>query len=59
MDLEEKIRILNNHLKARNFNKVIEGAHIILKKIPKNDYILNMIGMAYQGRTQFRKSINF
>ena len=53
MDLEEKIRILNNHLKARNFNKVIEGAHIILKKF-QNDYILNMIGMAYQGRTQFR-----
>jgi len=59
MDLVEKIKILNNHLKAKNFNKVIEGAHIILKKIPKNDYLLNLIGMAYQGRSQYRKSINY
>ena len=59
MDLVEKIRILNNHLKAKNFNKVIEGSHKILKKIPKNDYLLNLIGMAYQGRSQHNKAINY
>ena len=59
MDLVEKIRILNNHLKAKNFNKVIEGAHKILKKLPKNDYLFNLIGMAYQGRSQHNKAINF
>ena len=59
MDLVEKIKILNNHLKAKNFNKVIEGAHKILKKIPKNDYLLNLIGMAYQGRSQHNKAINY
>ena len=59
MDLVEKIRVLNNHLKAKNFNKVIEGGRKILKKIPKNDYLLNLIGMAYQGRSQHLNSINY
>jgi tetratricopeptide (TPR) repeat protein len=59
MDLVEKIKILNNHLKVKNFNKVIDGAHKILKKIPKNDYLLNLIGMAYQGRSQHNKAINY
>ena len=59
MDLVEKIRILHNHLKAKNFNKVIEGAHKILKRIPKNDYLLNLTGMAYQGRSQHNKAINY
>ena len=33
MDLVEKIKILQNHLNARNFKKVIEGSKILLNKI--------------------------
>ena len=49
MDLIEKVKILNNQLRAKNFKKVIDGSKVILKKNPNNDYILNMVGMAYQG----------
>ena len=34
MDLLEKIKILKNHLNAKNFKKVIEGANKLLKKNP-------------------------
>ncbi len=59
MNLVEKIKILNNHLKIKNFNRVIEDGKNILKKIPKNDYLLNLIGMAYQGKSQYSNSIKF
>ena len=59
MDLVEKIKILNNYLQTKNFNKVIEGGKKILKKIPNNDYLLNLIGMAYQGKSQYKNSIKF
>ena len=32
MDLVEKIKILQNHLKVRNFKKVIEGSKVLLNK---------------------------
>jgi len=57
MDLIEKVKILNNQLRAKNFKKVIDGSKVILKKNPNNDYILNMVGMAYQGLAQHRNSI--
>ena len=59
MDLVEKIRVLNNHLKAKNFKRVIEGSSKILKQIPKNDYLLNLTGMAYQGLSQHNNSIKY
>ena len=59
MDLLEKIKILNNHLGAKNFKKVIDGSKIILNKIPDNDYLLNLTGMAYQGLSQHENSIKF
>ena len=59
MDLVKKVSILNNYLKAKNFNKVIEDGQKILKKIPNNDYLLNLIGMAYQGRSQHNRAINY
>ena len=59
MDLVEKIKILNNHLAAKNFEKVIDGSAKILKKIPKNTYLLNLIGMAYQGLNQHKNSISY
>ena len=59
MDLRNKVKILNNYLQAKNFNKVIEEGKKVLKKIPNNDFILNLIGMAYQGKSQFKYSIQF
>ena len=59
MDLVEKIKNLNNYLKTKNFNKVIEGGRSILKKIPNNDYVLNLIGMAFQGKFQHKNAIKF
>ena len=59
MDLVEKIRILNNYLKSKNFKRVIEGSEKILKQIPGNDYLLNMTGMAYQGLSQHKNSIKY
>lgn len=59
MDLLEKLKILKNHLNAKNFKKVIEGANKLLKKIPDNDYLLNLNGMAYQGISQHDNAIIF
>ena len=59
MNLVEKIKILNNFLKIKNFNKVIEEGKKILKKNPNNDYLLNLIGMAFQGKSQYLNSIKF
>ena len=59
MNLVEKIKILNNFLKIKNFNKVIEDGRKILKKNPNNDYLLNLIGMAFQGKSQYFNSIKF
>ena len=59
MNLVEKIKILNNYLKIKNFNKVIEEGKKILKKNQNNDYLLNLIGMAFQGKSQYLNSIRF
>ena len=59
MDLVEKIKILNNYLQTKNFDRVIEGGKKLLKQIPQNDYLLNLIGMAYQGKSQYLNSIKF
>ena len=57
MDSLEKIKILKNQLTVRNFKKVIEGSKILLNKMPNNDYLLNITGMAYQGLSQHENSI--
>jgi len=59
MDLIQKIQILNNYLKVKNYNKVIEGSLKILKKIPNNSYLLNLIGMGYQGLNQHNNAIHY
>ncbi len=59
MDLRNKLKILSNSLQAKNFNKVIEEGKKYLKKVPNNDYVLNLIGMAHQGKSQFKNSIKF
>ena len=59
MDLLEKIKILKNHLSAKNFKKVIEGSNKLLNKIPDNDYLLNLTGMAFQGLSQHNNSVKY
>ena len=57
MELIERLRILNNHLIARNYKKVLEGCNSILKKNPNNAYVLNLAGLALQGAKNFSTSM--
>ena len=59
MDLAEKIKILQNHLKSKNFKKVIDGSLKLINKTTNNDYLYNLIGMAYQGLSQHENSVKF
>ena len=59
MDLSEKLTILNNHLIGKNYNKVIEGCNKILKTNPDLPYVLNLCGLALQGKNNFSLSIGF
>ena len=59
MDLVEKIEILQNHLKSKNFKKVIDGSLKLINKTPNNDYLYNLIGMAYQGLSQHENSVKY
>ena len=59
MDLVEKIKILKNHFNVKNYKRVIEGSTKLLKKIPQNDYLLNLTGMAYQGLSQHKNAIKY
>ncbi len=59
MELVDKVKILKNYFNAKNYRKVIEGSLKILKKIPRNVYLLNLTGMAYQALSQHKNSIKF
>ena len=59
MNLVDKLKIIQNYLFAGNYQKVLENSQIILKKIPNNSFLLNLIGMAYQGLFQYQKSVLF
>jgi tetratricopeptide (TPR) repeat protein len=57
MDLVEKLRVLQNQLAAGNLKNVIEGCQKILKKNPKNPFVLNLMGLALQKNKQMPQSI--
>ena len=59
MELLERLKILNNHLLGKNYNKVIEGCNKILKTNPNIPYALNLCGLALQGKNDFVASTNF
>jgi len=59
MELLERLKILNNHLLGKNYNKVIEGCNKVLKTNPNIPYALNLCGLALQGKKNFLLSINF
>ena len=47
-NLKQKIERLVNHIQSGNFGFVIRESKILLKKIPNNTYLYNMIGTCYQ-----------
>ena len=57
MDLVEKLRVLQNQLAVGNLRNVIEGCQKILKKNPKNPFVLNLFGLALQRNKQIPQSI--
>ena len=57
MNFLEKVKILKNHYNAGNFLKVIEGCKVLDKKFPKNSFVLNLSGMAFQGLNKHQKAI--
>ena len=59
MNLVDKLKIIQNYLFAGNYQKVLENSQIILKKIPNNSFLLNLIGMAYQGLFQYQNKSSY
>ena len=46
--IKNKIQKLVNQYNARNFQHVIQEAQILLKKLPNNIYLINLIGSCHQ-----------
>ena len=46
--LKQKIERLVNQIQSGNFGLVIRESKILLKKIPNNTFLCNMIGTCYQ-----------
>ena len=59
MDLVKKIKILQNYLSVGNYDAVIDGSKIILKKFPNNSFVYNLCGLALQGERKYIDSINY
>src|SRR6056300_770626 len=58
MNFFEKIKTLQNFYESKNYKKAIEGCRILIKKLPKNSFILNLMGMSYQGLIRHNEAIN-
>ena len=59
MELLEKLKIINNHLIAKNYKKVINECNKILKKDPNIPYVLNLCGLALLGSNNILASIDY
>ena len=46
--IKNKISKLVNQFNTGNYKYVIEGANILLRKLPNNSYLLNLLGSSYQ-----------
>ena len=46
--IKNKIQKLVNQYNARNFQHVIQESQILLKKLPDNIYLINLIGSCHQ-----------
>ena len=59
MDLEKiksKIQKLVNHYNAGNYTYVIKEAGILIRKIPDNLFLMNLIGSCFQKINQLQKA---
>jgi len=59
MELLDRLKILNNHLIAKNYKQVIEGCKKLLKDNPNVPYALNLCGLALQANKNILASINY
>ena len=56
--LKIKIEKLINHYKAGNFIHVIKEGQIVIKKIPNNIFLTNLIAMSHQAIGNFKLAIS-
>ena len=47
-ELENKLKIIINKFKIKDFNYVIKKSKILLKKELNNDFLWNIQGLSYQ-----------
>ena len=47
-ELKNKIQKLVNQYNLGNYKLVIEEVNILLKKLPNNSFLLNLLGSCYQ-----------
>ena len=57
-ELENKIKIIINKFKIKDFNYVINKSKILLKKELNNDFLWNIQGLSYQQKGEYNKSKN-
>ncbi|MDC1128105.1 sulfotransferase [Candidatus Pelagibacter sp.] len=57
MDIREKIAIIHNLMRVNKFTQAIANCHKLIKINPKESYLYNLCGLAYQGNKQIPKSI--
>ena len=56
--IKEKISIIINLYRVKNYDKVISEANRILKKNPRIDLLWNILGLTYQQKGNFEKAEN-
>ena len=59
MELKNKIFIIQNLIRAKNFSTAIANCKKLLKKYPENSYTYNLCGLALQGEKRFSNSIEY
>ena len=59
MEFENKINIIQNLIRSKNFSIAIINCKKLLKKYPDNSYILNLCGLALQGDKKFSMSLQY
>ena len=57
MDIKKEVKILINKFKSQKFDEVINECLSLLKS-NNNDFLWNLLGMSYQNKSQYTKSIN-
>ena len=59
MEFKNKINIIQNLIRSKNFSIAIINCKKLLKKYPDNSYTLNLCGLALQGDKKFSMSLQY